>query len=85
MTEFRDAIADALAADAGEVDKHGRLLAGTYRHPDANAVLAMPEMKAIKAYIREDVDGAETAAEAREWLNSLPESVIDWVMGDDDE
>lgn len=78
MSEFRDAIAAAIEAGDGSY-------VGVFR-PDADSVLAMPEMEAIRRLIRFHYwldDGTATPQDAAVALREfpVPDSVIDWVLG----
>lgn len=84
MSEFRDAIGWAAFGDPiGDDD------GAEAREAIGNDVLAMPEMQAIRSALGQSGwEGVEECGiTERESLLAmgLPESVIDWVMGDDDE
>lgn len=68
MTEFRDALADNM------YHPHGCIGDDQLRQRNADAMLAMPEMQAIRKAL-------QTAFEYERYLTrELPESVIAWVL-----
>jgi hypothetical protein len=74
MSTFRDAIAVRCAAKSGPSP-----------WKKADAVLAMPEMQAIRKALRVDADLHSIVADMTpaEWLRKivrLPQSVIAWVL-----
>lgn len=84
---LRDAIAfDAL--DDVEVNCMAHCYGGTYdKREAADAVLAMPEMQAIRTALRSLAAHRVQVVpeEAADWFAALnlPQSVIDWVLGKD--
>ena len=77
MTTFRDAIYDAAWV---QIEANGY-----FDRECANAVLAMPEMQAIRRVLRFDFDGwcCDDCRDAHLADLDLPEHVIDWVLGTD--
>ena len=76
MTDaFRDALAAALW-DGG--DLNSELM--------ADSILAMPEMQAIRTYLRSEAEFGLDTPEGQRWYrltmaSRLPESVVRWVLG----
>lgn len=84
MSEFRDAIADAVA-NAEAIDPDTQQTFPADAEDCADAILAMPEMQAMKRAFGADADVHASFSElsARQWLHhvvGLPESVIEWVL-----
>lgn len=78
-SEFRDAIADAAQRHTAYRNQAESIAA---------EVLAMPEMEAIRRALHDDAmlgDGGYFGADRLRTIHRLPESMIDWVLGDDDE
>jgi hypothetical protein len=72
MTAFRDAIAERVYYQAVRIDV-------------ADAVLAMPEMQAIRAALRSLADDAGLPGESVAQIlrrHACPDSVIVWVLED---
>ena len=78
MTELRNAIADILAASDGRpVD--------TWHEENADAIIAMPEMQAIRRWLRNDWGNWCCDVCRSEFLDELnvPASVRAWVAASD--
>jgi hypothetical protein len=82
VSKFRDAIVDAVANAEG-IDPDTQQTFPADAENCADAILAMPEMQAIKQFIVRQANGPSPKMDLGKrqmeiW--KVPESVIDWVL-----